>query len=440
MEASALGPRQRARWSRQRLTGLSARLDGAAVAASWRALWSTRILVLAAGVSAVLTERRAAGSAGFDPASLTSHLGRLGDVLVAPAARWDSVWYLTIARHGYGGPGLGSPATRSAFFPLYPLLNRLAALPGEGLLIAGVLVSLGAMAVALYLLFRLGELELGAGRPGGHPDAPRLAVWALAASPMALFLSALYSESLYLALCLGAFWAARHGRWAAAGALGALAAATRNTGVLLLLPLVLLYLRGPREDRPPGAVGLDLLWLGLIPLGLAAFPAYLASRGLDPMTPFHAEHAWYRHFAGPLGGVRDGAVAAFDGARQLLSGSRAPVYFPTAGGDPMTVARANLWQFAALVALVPMMVGVLRRLPAAYGVYVLGALAVSLSYPVTPQPLISLSRYAMALFPLALWLGWWLAEHPRARIPVLGLSVVGLAFATARFATWHFVA
>ena len=35
-----------------------------------------------------------------------------------------------------------------------------------------------------------------------------------------------------------------------------LAAASRNTGVLLAVPLVLLYLYGPREDRAPKGLGL----------------------------------------------------------------------------------------------------------------------------------------------------------------------------------------
>ena len=52
-------------------------------------------------------------------------------------------------------------------------------------------------------------------------------------APMAFFFSAVYSESLYLALSVGLFLCARNGRWMWVGVLGALAGATRSTGLVL---------------------------------------------------------------------------------------------------------------------------------------------------------------------------------------------------------------
>ena len=83
-------------------------------------------------------------------------------------------------------------------------------------------------------------------------------------------------------------------------------------------------------------------------------------------------------------------------------------------------AEHNLVLFAFLLAAVPMVIGVLRRLPLAYGAYVLAALALPLSYPVAPQPLMSLPRFLLVLFPLFMWLGAWLAHRPRARLPRWG--------------------
>ena len=82
---------------------------------------------------------------------------------------------------------------------------------------AGVLLSLCALAAALYGLHRLTTLEWAA-RAGG--EAARMAVYALAFAPMAFFLSAVYSESLYLALSIGLFWSAREGRWGYVGLSG----------------------------------------------------------------------------------------------------------------------------------------------------------------------------------------------------------------------------
>jgi hypothetical protein len=85
-------------------------------------------------------------------------------------------------------------------------------------------------------------------------------------------------------------------------------------------------------------------------------------------------------------------------------------------------------------------VGVLRRLPLAYCVYLLTALALPLSYPVTSQPLMSLPRFLLVLFPLFIWLGDWLARHPRARWPMLAGSATLMVLFGAQFATWHWVA
>jgi hypothetical protein len=476
----------------------------AAVRDSWRALWSSRLLVWAAGVGTVLAFGFGPVRNAFNPPGVTRGFGWLGNLLAAPAARWDAAWYLVIAHYGYR-PDLGAfTSSRTAFFPLYPLGLSVIAHLGVPPVLAGVLLSLLALALALYGIHRLTTLELaraggliGLGRAGGAQEGghvtgerpiegtastgrgdgevARLAVMVMAFAPMAFFFSAVYSESLYLALSVGVFWCARQGRWAWVGVLGALAAATRSAGVVLLLPAAMLYLYGPREDRAPDfqpeqlplAAGLrrapglldvssllraparwrpayrlrrDVLWLGLVPAGLGLYMVYLALSGGDALMPFHAQDIWSRHFAGPYGGVWDGIKAALAGARQLLSFQRRHVYFPIAGGSPFVTAGHNLMLLAFLLAAVPAIVGVLRMLPLAYGVYVLAALALPLSYPVAPQPLMSLPRFLVVLFPLSIWLAAWLAAHPRARIPALAASGLMMAFFVAQFATWHWVA
>ena len=80
-------------------------------------------------------------------------------------------------------------------------------------------------------------------------------------------------------------------------------------------------------------------------------------------------------------GVWDGLVAAFEGVRQLGSGSRETVYFQHAGGDPFRVAAVNLMLFGSLVFAAVAALGVLRRLPFAYGAYVVVALARAAELP-----------------------------------------------------------
>lgn len=411
----------------------------------WQVLWTSRLVVFASGVLAVLAFGPQAGWQGFDPARLTSPFGYFGNLLVAPFARWDSVWYLAIARGGYG-----HQVATTAFFPLYPLTLSVFGHIFASDLIAGVLISLIAFAVALTLLFRLAALEL-------DRERAEVTLMLIAFCPMAYFFSAVYSESIYLALSVGCFLQARRGRWWAAGVLGALAAASRNSGVILAVPVVIMFLYGPRTDvavttrwasgprnrwrrlLPRYRVTPAIAWVVLIPLGLAAYVAYLAVTIGDGLAPFHAQAVWFREFAGPFGGVWTGAVAAWDGLRQVIHGPPPPLYFDKAGGNAMIVAGQNLMLFAFLVLGAVALIGVLVTLPFAYGAYVIAALAMPLSYPVTPLPLASLPRYQVVLFPLFMW-GASFVTRRRMVTPAVATLAVFLGLFTAEFATWRFVA
>jgi hypothetical protein len=399
-----------------------------AIADAWRALWVSRLLVWSAAIAAVVLFGLSGREADFDPAGLTTPFGAAGDVLAAPLGRWDSVWFMAIADDGYGG------AAREAFFPLYPLVVRVAGAPLQSALVGGALASTALLGVALVLLHRLVALDF-------DRAVARNAVLVTALFPMSFFFSAVYSESLFLALSIGAVYAARRERWAWAGALGLLAATTRSAGVLLLVPLAMIYLwdsaRPSLRTRP---LRTDALWLALVPLGLVSYCALLGLGGHDPFAPFQAQEVWFRSFAGPFAGAWDGLVAAWQGTRQLLSGAREPVFFTAAGGDPFVVARHNIELFVWLVLSVVAVVGVLRRLPAAYGAYVVAALALPLSYPVGPQPLMSLPRFVAVLFPLAIWLALWMTGRAARERLVVAAFALGLAVYTGIFATWHWVA
>lgn len=442
-----------------------------AVRAVWQALWMSRLLAWIGGVGAVVALGFGPVRHAFNPPGITRGFGAFGDLLAAPAARWDAAWYLVIAHYGYRPEFGAMTASRTAFFPLYPLGVRLLTSFALAPVIAGVLLSVAALAAGLYGLHRLTTLEVARLRLREGGEVARLVVLLTAFAPMAFYFSAVYSESLYFALSVWVFLCARRGRWAAAATLAALAGATRSTGVVLMVPLILIYLYGPREDsdpdratdarplahsrsgafqrllsfrlalRPRYRVRRDALWLVMVPVGLGLYMAHLAFAGGDALAPFHAEAVWSRHFAGPYGGVWNGAKAAFEGLRQLLSLQRHHVYFPAAGGSPFINAGHNLLLFAFLLVAIPATIGVLRLLPLAYGAYTLAALALPLSYPVAPQPLMSLPRFLLVLFPLNMWLAVRLRERPKALArAVLVVSGLAMVFFVGEFSTWHWVA
>src|SRR5215472_1229192 len=210
-------------------------------------------------------------------------------------ARWDSGWYLDIAEHGYSFvPGKQSNV---AFFPLYPELmhvfHLVIPLPRDvGWLDDGIILSNVALLVALIYLYRLVRLDYD------RRTAAR-AVLYLCVFPTTLFLSAVYSDSLFLALVVSAFYYARTTRWLAAGVLAAAAALCRAPGVLLIIPLGLEYFSQKafqwRQIRP------DCLSLALAPIALAGHLTFLRWRFgyWDIISQAQAVKAWNRHLTLP---------------------------------------------------------------------------------------------------------------------------------------------
>ncbi len=181
-----------------------------------------------------------------------------------------------------------------------------------------------------------------------------------------------------------------------------------------------------------------LAWLLLGPLGVAAYAAWLGLVEGDALRFLDVQDAWSRELAVPLTGAWDGFTAALDGVRQLASGSRSPVYFEVAAGDPFRIAAINIMLFATLVFALVACVGVLRRLPRAYGAWVAVSLVLPLTFPVKPQPLMSLPRFVAVLFPIFMWLAV-VCDERRITERVVAVSAVGLGLFTAQFATWHWI-
>jgi len=148
--------------------------------------------------------------------------------LLGPWAHWDGAWYAEIATEGYD---VHAPAS-TAFFPVFPMIMRVGASLGGGPALWGILVSLVSLLFALYFLYRIAEKFWGRG-------TARAATLAFAFFPTAFFLHAPFTETLFVASAAGAYWSAFVRRdIVLAGLLGALAAATRKSGVLLLMPLL----------------------------------------------------------------------------------------------------------------------------------------------------------------------------------------------------------
>jgi hypothetical protein len=364
-------------------------------------------------------------------------LGNIGELVFAPLARWDAGWYLGIAHGGYAdGPG-------DVFFPAYPLLVHLVSGLGDDLellMVSAYAVSISAFLGALYVLHRLVELELG--RAYARPALLLLAVF-----PGGLYFGAPYSESVFLLLTISAFYAARTGRWAWAGVIAGAASGARSVGILIVVPIAVLYLYGPREDRAPDREGgawwrprhrlrPDALWLALAPAGLAAFCIYLSSKVGDPFAwATYQKTFWGRSTGFPLEQLWTGTKAAAQGFSAFVGGfTNDPV--PGHPYDRESLHARNIVLFGFMVFAVVATIGTLRRLPLAYGAWAVAALGVPLSYSVDIEPLLAFQRYSSVVFPLFIWLAL-VAEERRLTSRIVGVCAVLLGVFTAQFATWH---
>ena len=362
------------------------------------ALIGTRLPILLLGAIAVTI-------VGTIPAPTAEALWRVSaNELVNLQARWDTDFYHQIATVGYRWDPSAFLHQNVVFFPLYPLLMRWGgALLGGHPLLAGTVISLAAFAGAIALLYRMTVLELG-------EEKAWPVILLLSTYPFALFYSVVYTESLFLFLTVGAFYAMRRRYLLLAALAGFAAGLTRPTGFWLAVPLLWLATRGA-EGR--GGRDVPAILAALAPLaGVAIFSAYLSVRFGDALAWMHGQAAWGMPLLG-RGPAPDPVRTAED---LRLKASEVIVY----AGDIAAF-------FLAATSILP----VARRVGAAYGLWI----AVNIFPPVAAHLFISLGRFTSVLFPLFFWLA---LVVPRRRVAWLaGVFAVCQAILAVCFFLWR---
>ena len=228
----------------------------------------TRLLVLAVVVAVETTQPAPPEGVRPDDRSVIGSL-----------TSWDGVYYLDIVEHGYQADA--DPFPNYAFFPAYPVLIRATSVLTLGDVgIAAILASNAALLAALVVLYALSVRHL-------RPDRAIWSLWFLMLAPGAVGFTMSYTEGLFLLFAGGAFLAAETRRPWAAGLLLAGAALTRVPGILLLLPMVVLYIS--QDGLRPTRRWIPLL---LAPLAVGAFFLYLWSVTGDLLATLRAQDYW----------------------------------------------------------------------------------------------------------------------------------------------------
>jgi hypothetical protein len=183
------------------------------------AFWSSRLEI----------DPRLLQSNGF-----TGHLMPRSDgflyALLGVWERFDTLWYIHIAQHGYDRPAA------IVFYPLYPLLIRVATWLIHPPLAAALAVATLAAFFSFWGLQQLLELD--------YPRSTAIrAVFLAGIWPASCILLAGYAESLVLAFTVWSLYFARQERWYLAGLLGFLGGASKAVGCFVALPLAWIGLR-----------------------------------------------------------------------------------------------------------------------------------------------------------------------------------------------------
>ena len=321
---------------------------------------------------------------------------------------WDGAWYLSIVREGYH-LGAAGQESNLAFWPLYPaLLKGLTVFFGQKhLALLALAISNVSLFFALWVLRHLVALD------ASEAIARRTVVY-IALFPTSFFYSAYYPESLFLLGLALAWYCARSGRIWQAGLSGGLAALTHVPGALLMFPLLWESLF--RTGRLSLGWARQQTGLLLVPAAVLGFLAYLQLQVGDAFAFFRAAQGWNHAFAWPW-------AQLIDVWGWVLPGGKA---------DPREVAP--LLFTMAVLAVTALSA---RRMRAPYLLWIVMLLLLYLSVP-SPQPLISMPRYTLQLFPVFVVLAQW-GERPWVNRCTLLVFVVGLGVLTSLFARWHWV-
>lgn len=278
----------------------------------------------------------------------------------------DAGWYYNVVQFGYERQAFDAKTFHNwAVFPLHPLVWRYATkITGGDAALTGIALSNVFFLCALVLLYKI------AGQFGYGEDVAARAVFYIAAFPTSYFFSFPWTESLYLLLIAGCFYLARRQSWLLAGLVGALASATRSSGIILLPALLILYLQ--MNGR---SVRANILSLLLFPTGLIAFMIYLYRITGNALAFKDVQAAW---------GRKPGLFI-----EPFLEYLREPSLV----GTPWNFKILNL--AAALIAIACGFVLVKRRAWA----FAFFALA-SVWLPLSTSNSMGLTRYVMVIFPM----------------------------------------
>ena len=314
--------------------------------------------------------------------------------------RFDANWYVSLAENGYGKiPG------DDHFPPLFPLLIRLFQQIFGNAFLAGLFVAHIATLLMLKLLYDVFT-------QWGETDRGTRAVLFFVIYPTFFFFFSAYSEPVFLVLALLALRAMHKQHWAWAGFWTFCAILTRLQGAALLFPMLYLIWK----DQPP--LRKFSHWFGLAVAGLGGL-VYLYQRSTQvtgnalPLT----EAEWHARIVPPWETYWYAVQTIFQGHATFI----------------------DILNWSIMTLFIILLIWGWKKIPLEYNLYTAISIFIILIRIVETQPLISMSRYSVTLFPVfyAFSLG---GENPwLRRVITYGFILLHL-YLSGQFLIWGWVA
>jgi len=203
---------------------------------------------------------------------------------------WDAGWYLSIINDGYMGETISTgPETDRAnwaFFPVLPFLVRiLAVVIRVDVLWIAYFVSNLSLLIGLYFLYKYLTREYST-------KVARITLIFIAFSPVNVYLTTLYTESLFFALLMAMIFYTREHKWIVAGIVGAFLTGTRNTGIFMIAIYIFEFVRSSDWRSSTSERHKFLTGLLIFPLGLVAFMIHLRIVTGDPLAFYRIQSEW----------------------------------------------------------------------------------------------------------------------------------------------------
>ncbi|MBW4560263.1 MAG: hypothetical protein KME32_03740 [Mojavia pulchra JT2-VF2] len=369
---------------------------------------------------------------------------------------WDSVHYRAIATSGYEFVNDGNQHNL-AFFPLFPLFIRVLMKLGLPFELAGTLINNIAFCAALYCIYFWIKEHSG-------NSTAQWATAVVAWCPFSMFTGVIYTEGLYLFLSTAALRAFDQKQYAWTALWGAMATATRPTGMALIPALAI---AAWKQRRPVAAYVASFATA----VGILLFSLYCAIHFGHPLAFIQAQRGWRPSFGfdwegwlnmfmqivlgatnwqygwvqGSYGGIKDpwhpllfgiivGIAYVLWRFRKSLSSVKVVYGFYAGVGFLLTLADEQL--INNLLNIVTVLGGgyllwrLRRKLTLVATIYGFCGIGLLLASGGT----ISLSRLAYGIVPLSIALGVFLSRYTRWGYFTLGLFVILLAKLSIGFA------